>query len=89
VDKVDSHEDRAVHIPGDNLRSSEEENLMEAADTALDLQYLGRHEEEHCHMGSWNILPAAEEVAGRPQRNSFEDSPPAPSLYQKCRHLDC
>jgi len=89
VDKVDPNEDRAVHIPVDNLHSSEEDNLVAAADTALDLQYLDRHEEEHCHMGSWNILPAAEEVVGRPQRNSFEDSPPAPSLYLKCRLLDC
>lgn len=89
MDKVDPNEDRAVHIPVDNLHSSEEDNLVAAADTALDLQYLDRHEEEHCHMGSWNILPAAEEVVGRPQRNSFEDSPPAPSLYLKCRLLDC
>jgi hypothetical protein len=63
-----------VHIPGDIRHSSEEDNfLVAAADTVLDLKYLDH--EKYCHMGSWNTLPAVE-VVGHLQKNSFADSLP-------------
>lgn len=76
-----------VHIPVDIRRSSEADNFLVAAGTVLGRQYLG-HEGRDCRMGSWNSLPVAEVVVGHRQRNSFEDSPPVPSLFQKFQHFE-